>query len=482
MCAACDASCSTCDGATAGQCLSCPAGSFFLQQQQGQPQGSCVQQCPVGSFADVTNQRCASCHPSCAECSQGAAADQCTACPPGTPLLYQGRCLSQCPPRTYAGPASECLACDATCALCDGQGPNRCTACGAPLLLSGRQCVVTCPQGEFQNSVSSCGSCSNSCATCSGPLATNCLSCELPEFLSGSSCVASCPVGTFADLNTRDCTGDAALAASRSHTQLTTLCHPAACQSTCATCSGPSASECVSCGADRVLDGSQCLQQCSAGRFNAAGVCQGQCGAGGGVGRLCAGPVLTCRPQIATRHAPAARDPVRPSVSAAAQGSSSTTASASKPAPTADTRPPTSSACRAMPRARSARGPRLAIAPPAQQLRVCCSVPAPVFRSVPPAATRAARWARLPACLATSAVLSVRAPALATAPPAADPQCSRKANVPGPVPQDSTNPVQTCAAVRAAPHPIHSSGSPLLRLTPGLAHSLLGRLPRSDQL
>ena len=80
-CVQCDASCRTCDAAAnATSCTSCHAGSA-LPVLKATPQGkACVGACPSGTYT-AAGGLCAACDASCVKCS-GASAANCTSCAP----------------------------------------------------------------------------------------------------------------------------------------------------------------------------------------------------------------------------------------------------------------------------------------------------------------------------------------------------------------------------------------------------------------
>lgn len=116
QCYSCDASCKTCFGPQALDCASCFKGAniflpgfvhpyravynnlyicaagYFLDQE-----GSCVLQCPSGSFANSATQLCEECSPNCESCVDNS--DNCISCSrSGNKLfLHRGRCWTNCP-------------------------------------------------------------------------------------------------------------------------------------------------------------------------------------------------------------------------------------------------------------------------------------------------------------------------------------------------------------------------------------------------
>lgn len=69
----------------------CAAG-YFLDQD-----GSCVVQCPSGSYANSATHLCEECSPNCESCMDNS--NNCISCSKSsnTLFLHQGRCWSNCP-------------------------------------------------------------------------------------------------------------------------------------------------------------------------------------------------------------------------------------------------------------------------------------------------------------------------------------------------------------------------------------------------
>lgn len=117
LCHSCDASCKTCFGPQALDCSSCFKGAniFYLSKiftsnctlsinlficATGQfldQEGSCVSQCPSGSFANSATLLCEECSPSCESCVDNS--DNCISCSKSSnkPFHHRGRCWRNCP-------------------------------------------------------------------------------------------------------------------------------------------------------------------------------------------------------------------------------------------------------------------------------------------------------------------------------------------------------------------------------------------------
>jgi len=156
---------------------------------------------------------------------------------------FEGECICDAgyqTPRSGCAGGGECtcsqMICPADCHACDvnatAAANANCTSCAPPLplLLDGR-CVDECPAGQFADPSGLCVPCDASCASCRGPGATDCTSCEVigvQSHLRDGSCVDACGAGYYADDH-----------------PLVRKCHR--CHLSCATCTGPRASQCMSC-------------------------------------------------------------------------------------------------------------------------------------------------------------------------------------------------------------------------------------------
>ena len=205
-CHACDESCGQCSGPSSSQCTACGE-AFPYADAVPFESGACLAGCPAGKFALLgpsdegvprANATCLRCDATCEACDGGGPTG-CTACRAGT-VLYEGEgrlhgsCVDDCGFGFFnkaeavageegsgeggsgEGGGSECEACDAACASCDGAGPDSCTSCSGAVLFEGK-CASSCPVGTFQTSLDVCEGCRAECATCGGPGAADCLSC-----------------------------------------------------------------------------------------------------------------------------------------------------------------------------------------------------------------------------------------------------------------------------------------------------------------
>ena len=184
-----------------------------------------------------------------------------------TPSSCTGGGDCTCSKKVQSVPCAEgCAECEsnATCSVCEGASP----------IYHGGACLSSCPVGHApiagtDGHALGCAACHEECGSCLGPAANQCTSCDsvgVHAYLHEGSCLVACPHGHYAD-------------AARA-------CH--ACEPTCASCSGPAATECTSCAWNKCARrGScpamvfpllsargQCLSNCPEGEYaTASGGC-----------------------------------------------------------------------------------------------------------------------------------------------------------------------------------------------------------------
>ncbi|XP_061078529.1 proprotein convertase subtilisin/kexin type 5 [Conger conger] len=255
-CRRCGAHCNAC--ADAHSCYRCSFLYLLLD-------GECKASCPEGFFEDLDEGRCVPCHSTCGTCS-GPLQDDCETCSPQSPKLYEGTCLEGCPTGTYyETSAGECQECDQTCAECSGPQPT-CLRCQKGLVLDPNTmlCGVTgdsrCPPRTFlQQNQFTCRACHPHCGSCDGPGASDCLTCTTPRFLHNGSCESECPVGSFSSSEQAE------------GTELG-LCSP--CDRVCASCSGASPKDCLTCSSGLLHLLNLCLSHCPTGYYAQGSRCE----------------------------------------------------------------------------------------------------------------------------------------------------------------------------------------------------------------
>ncbi|KAJ8285410.1 hypothetical protein GJAV_G00026500 [Gymnothorax javanicus] len=238
-CQPCNTLCHRCAGPSRADCLSCSEPHFLLNH-------TCVQQCPVGFYADKDQWLCERCHVTCESC-RGRHSVECLTCK--SHLLKLGRgCVETCGFGHYANMLSQtCLRCDPTCAECTGGGDTHCLTCREKyfhLRIHGR-CYPSCPDGYYADTRSgTCERCHPTCQTCAGEGPLDCQSCFMGYFFLNGICESDCMMGEYA----------AAVSPSLQCEH---------CDSSCVDCKGPGPHNCTMCRAlDLLANDGRCLSCC----------------------------------------------------------------------------------------------------------------------------------------------------------------------------------------------------------------------------
>ena len=271
-------SCLTCNSGAGDNCLSCDTGSFLAPT----PVGECLASCPAGFWPDSGTRTCKICYQnsanpllSCLTCN-GGTSSSCLSCHVGAFLssVSGGSCVTSCPSNKWANPITRtCEDCYQntvgpafSCATCNGANSYNCTSCASNTYLYPAevgQCLGTCPAGYYGDSTThTCEKCAEdhttplfSCITCSAGTLNDCLSCYSGTYLypnTGGTCSPSCPVGFWPDNSTNTCQ----------------QCYQSAIAPfTCVSCSGPGATNCLSCDSQGFLDVTtgSCVADCPIG-------------------------------------------------------------------------------------------------------------------------------------------------------------------------------------------------------------------------
>jgi hypothetical protein len=236
-CRYCHISCLSCDGGSEVDCLSCRTGFYQVFRS------------------------CHKCHPWCLTC-QGQTVFSCLTCHPG--YTYDPvRMYCELNPLCSGGlvryaTSNICRPCHVYCATCDDVTENSCLTCSAAFTYqpATKYCRRNCVSHQYYLPVlNSCPTCYTNCLECSGPLSTECLSCYPGSFKrADNSCLLNCLANQYYDaLGTMICQN---------------------CHATCATCSGPTSTNCLTCPVGKVLNfDNSCLSSCPLNTFLSAGNC-----------------------------------------------------------------------------------------------------------------------------------------------------------------------------------------------------------------
>ncbi|CAK8671603.1 unnamed protein product [Clavelina lepadiformis] len=235
----CHADCETCDAPGYAHCTSCKR-NRLLQE------GKCLRKCLPGFYQD--GKRCKACHSSCATCDFGNSPYVCASCASGR-KLQAGKCVAECNEGYFAA-ETTCKACPKGCSSC--LNTSHCLTClDRTRMPQGGACVQQCGENFFHLN-GSCRACQDSCSSCSGD-SNYCTSCPLGKLMESGLCVKRCSAKYY-QLSISRC---------------------ADCHSTCATCSGPSASQCLSCDPPHsFLYMGKCVPKCPPKHYPRGGRCE----------------------------------------------------------------------------------------------------------------------------------------------------------------------------------------------------------------
>ncbi|CAD8173047.1 unnamed protein product [Paramecium pentaurelia] len=198
LCIKCEQSCQTCFGPYRTQCRDC----INLSANR-----MCVDQC--GQQTYQSGNECIPCHLSCKYCVSNNRIDNCTHCHLGAYLQLQenqlyGRCVNICDVGYYQDYDNKingqiiCKQCSSNCLTCIYS--IQCTSCVEPKVLRNGNCVDSCNSNEFISKIDNkCYQCKAGCSTC-----IDSLSCTLPFigysqtlYLQNNQVYASCGEGYY---------------------------------------------------------------------------------------------------------------------------------------------------------------------------------------------------------------------------------------------------------------------------------------------
>ncbi|EDV26519.1 uncharacterized protein TRIADDRAFT_54612 [Trichoplax adhaerens] len=245
-CFDCNDSCSSCVGPKETDCVKCSSAKPYLLHYK------CLSKCPANYYIDNANAKCRQCHFSCKSCSGGSMND-CIICSDGFHYLKsEKQCVNKCPDLSYYRKnETDCGSCYSGCASCYGNEKDKCISCISPMVNFNFECMEKCPLGSYNDS-GICRKCHPSCGSCTGPHLNQCTSCSTGLFLKNGECHGTCPSGYYEDMKSLKCLP---------------------CNPSCKTCVSDSA-QCLTCNHGMVLQNSKCLRNCSSGYYHTDGGCR----------------------------------------------------------------------------------------------------------------------------------------------------------------------------------------------------------------
>ncbi|KAL4464823.1 hypothetical protein ABPG74_011384 [Tetrahymena malaccensis] len=267
-CENCNEACIQCTGPSNLDCVKCSTNYFYYQQNN-----SCLLMCPDGTYADSPSMKCLPCDKSCSTCNGGTNLN-CISCSLPS-VLYNNQCIQNCPnplykdedlkqcvmdcsakyPNKYADTTSSiCKYCHKYCNKCTGPSNTQCQKCKSSYFKYNNSCIEQCQQGTYLETKKSseneddCKKCSTDCQTCYGPSSQNCLTCNLSLYslkkIDLLLCLSDCPDQYVKDVQNKSCQ-----TCPSSTYFFQGQCKQ--CHYTCNYCSGPFENQCLTCAETR---------------------------------------------------------------------------------------------------------------------------------------------------------------------------------------------------------------------------------------
>ena len=288
-----------CTGPSASECEASQCRHAFDSSAN-----SCVQTCPVGTFADDSGNGgngaafCNACSAQCKDGCNGPSVSDCKLC---ANAQVGDECVDSCPSRMFVGNGglsnNLCTQCDPLCALdCAGAGPSLCiaegssTGCAPGAFSDGSRCYSECYEGSYPISNSTgqyCAACHDECRNgCTGPSAGNCVACRAFEVVTpgttatavSTTCVSECPNEFVVDESSTTCIECHPQCAGKGNTSASASAVPLVTKDP--QCYGPGNDNCVACRNAATADG-RCIEQCEVDEFKLGGKvctkCHEQC-------------------------------------------------------------------------------------------------------------------------------------------------------------------------------------------------------------
>ncbi|KAM3135880.1 hypothetical protein pb186bvf_012009 [Paramecium bursaria] len=236
ICYQCDSSCSTCDGPSNTNCLSCFANTYLLTNK-------CTTNCGL-LLSDQNTWKCSiSCSPGTYKQGQYCSAT----CLQGS-YKYNNACFEQTPLGTYCQYSNTkllytCNDCYTGCNSCTNNIQNSCQSCKSGYYYYNNQCLTKCPSDlPVMNSFI------NRCTS----------TCEPQYFLYDNICQSNCPIMTYKVVGQNVCFSNGC-----GPGYIFIIGQPGCqvCSVQCATCIDTQ-SNCVKCSKNYYLSALQCISQC----------------------------------------------------------------------------------------------------------------------------------------------------------------------------------------------------------------------------
>ena len=197
LCQRCHNLCSSCDGPTTSDCLTCSYANSTT------PRTSCLESCEQTSALD-----CVMCHEQCSGCT-GPTDRDCVMCREDSIVDSQSRlvCVPQCQGNTFLSQESgayRCQECDSECNGCRGSSNTDCTTCCNANFTNNSvsMCLAMYPS-DYYEAKGTCLPCHEYCIRCTGPSSRNCTECVEDEV--NGECVPFCPIGMEYDTSEKQC-------------------------------------------------------------------------------------------------------------------------------------------------------------------------------------------------------------------------------------------------------------------------------------
>jgi len=182
-------------------CLYCHSVAYLYN-------GTCVLNCPSGTYRDINTMTCRICNDLCKECN-GPQESACLSCTTPYPYLFNSRCFNDCPLGTVASGNYTCI-CYPSCQTCAYDSTSAtvlCQTCLNPshFIRDGYECVESffCSY-DFFGSIAASSSCALACTgstyknygnrKCTGYCTTDSLKYENGAVL---SCYKECPASYY---------------------------------------------------------------------------------------------------------------------------------------------------------------------------------------------------------------------------------------------------------------------------------------------